>query len=76
MSDRSPFLSVASTRRTAAEAGSCVLCVGSTGSGKVRTPLSNAVTLSNTLSVQSSTVSIMTGHSLATSDSVTSVTTE
>ena len=32
--------------------------------------------LSNTIYPQSSTVSIMTGHSLATSDSVTSVTTE
>ena len=44
VSDRSPFLSVASNRRTAAEAGSCVLCVGSTGSGKVRahSAMSNA----------------------------------
>ena len=57
VSERSPFLSVSTARRRSEE-GTCVVCVGSTGSGK------------------SSTISIMTGHQLATSDSVSSVTTE
>ena len=34
VSERSPFLSVSAARRRS-EAGTCVVCVGSTGSGKV-----------------------------------------
>ena len=34
VAERSPFLSVPAVRRRS-EAGTCVVCVGSTGSGKV-----------------------------------------
>jgi len=57
VSERSPFLNV-SSRRSRSEEDCCIVCVGSTGSGK------------------SSTVSIMTGQHIMTSDSVSSVTTE